>query len=81
MVYLDLVACEFPEQSVTVCVAWKIVGLWQVEGCCTDEFTTASPTLVIELCKVVHIVGSFAKVQKHPCQYCMCVKMFSFTGG
>jgi len=43
MGYLDLVACEFPEQWFTVCVAWKIVGLWQVEGCCTDEFFTKLP--------------------------------------
>ena len=43
MGYLDLVACEVPEQRVTVCVAWKIVGLWKVEGCSREEFTTKLP--------------------------------------
>jgi hypothetical protein len=43
MGYLELVACAFSEQLVTVSVAWRIVGLWQVEGCCTEEFTTKLP--------------------------------------
>ena len=35
------------------------------------------PNVIIELCNVVHIVGSFAitKEQKHPCQFCKCVKI------
>jgi len=33
-------------------------------------------TVIIELCNVMYIVGSFVitKEQKHRCQYCKCVK-------
>jgi len=49
MGYLDLIACEFPVQSDTVCVAWKIVGLWQGEGCCKEEFFTNLPHRYIQV--------------------------------
>jgi hypothetical protein len=40
MAHIDLVVCAATEQPVTVCVVWKIVGLWQVECSCTEEITT-----------------------------------------
>jgi hypothetical protein len=80
MYTLTWLPVKFQNSELQSVVHGKLLVCGKLRAAVQRSSVQSYPTVIIELCNVMHIVECFAitKEQKHPCQYCKCVKIEDF---